>query len=336
MKVVLYHDNCQDGLFAAFAAWTKFGADALYIPVNYAPLHSLSPQDALAHVFSEVNCQRSQAAGNSRYRVSAVTASNYADIDLIVVDFSFPVAHFMHHLQVFKSVLVLDHHHSSLQAYSAAYNHSVQEYGWKYFFPADNATVVFSEKESGAKLAWMYFHPHTEVPKYIEHVSDRDLWTFKLPSTKEFHVGCQALRDENFARLEGLVNTEYRKILQTGETLLKEVERRIESTKQSLVLPTRLRLNGQEHRCALVNAPADITSDLGNSLIRDGYDVAVVYNIKPSKQVGCGVRSRAGVDGSLLAAHYGGGGHQQAAGFSLDLPTLVEILNAPVWEVGHG
>lgn len=336
MKVVLYHDNCQDGLFAAFTAWTKFGADALYIPVNYSPLHSLSPEDALAHVFSEASCQRAHATGNSRHRVSAVTVSNYADIDLIVVDFSFPVAHFIHHTKVFKSVLVLDHHHSSLQAYSAAYNHSVQEHGWKHFFPANNATVVFSEKESGAKLAWMYFHPHLGVPKHIEHVSDRDLWTFKMAFTKEFYAGCRALQDGNFAHLGTLVNNEYRKILQTGETLLQEMERRIENTKRSLVIPTRLRLNGEEYRCALVNAPADITSDLGNSLIHDGYDVVVVYNIKPSKQAGCGVRSRAGVDGSLLAAHYGGGGHQQAAGFSVDLPTLVEILNAPVWEVGHG
>lgn len=34
-NVVLYHANCQDGTGAAFAAWKKFGDNAVYLPVQY-------------------------------------------------------------------------------------------------------------------------------------------------------------------------------------------------------------------------------------------------------------------------------------------------------------
>ena len=30
--VVIYHDQCRDGLGAAYAAWKKFGENASYIP----------------------------------------------------------------------------------------------------------------------------------------------------------------------------------------------------------------------------------------------------------------------------------------------------------------
>lgn len=33
--VVVYHDNCSDGMGAALAAWLKFGEHAEYIPANY-------------------------------------------------------------------------------------------------------------------------------------------------------------------------------------------------------------------------------------------------------------------------------------------------------------
>ena len=40
--------------------------------------------------------------------------------------------------------------------------------------------------KSGATLAWEFFHPGKEAPKFIQYITDRDLWKWELPYSKEF------------------------------------------------------------------------------------------------------------------------------------------------------
>ena len=53
MKVVLFHKNCHDGLFSAFAFWKKFGGrDTVFIEVNYKPIQDMKPMEALDYIFN--------------------------------------------------------------------------------------------------------------------------------------------------------------------------------------------------------------------------------------------------------------------------------------------
>jgi len=73
--IVIYHDNCSDGAGAAYAAWTKLGDAAEYVPAHYGN----EPPD--------------------------VTGK-----EVYIVDFSYPREVLLDMQQKAKSLLVLDHH----------------------------------------------------------------------------------------------------------------------------------------------------------------------------------------------------------------------------------
>ena len=50
----------------------------------------------------------------------------------------------------------------------------------------DISNTIFDMKKSGAMLAWEFFHPGKEAPKFIQYIQDRDLWQWELPYSKEF------------------------------------------------------------------------------------------------------------------------------------------------------
>lgn len=333
MKVVLFHTNCTDGLFAAYAAWHKFGDDALYIPVNYKPIQDISATEALNYIFSEHTGKRVDEVGNSRYKVTDVTPDKYKDIDLYVVDYSFPVHHFLEHCSAFKSVTVLDHHEKAIRDYCDVFPHSDVQGTWKVLMPFDNAHLVFSEKESGAKLAWMYFHTDIEVPKVIELVSDRDLYTFNLQYTRPFHAGIRGLGEKNFAKLHHLVTMDLARVLDLGIHFEKATNSRIASTREANTQLIKIRIDGVDYKAAIVNSYPDIASDLCASLIKF-YDcnLAISYNIHAGRNVGCSIRSN-NEKAIVVGEHFGGGGHKNASGFHISLAELMNILTTGFLEI---
>ena len=86
-----------------------------------------------------------------------------------------------------KRVVWLDHHKTAFemwcgedylsiaQAYEAGEPRTTESY------------VLLDNRQSGAHIAWRYFHPNTEVPMLIQHIDDYDRWQFKLDGTKEFN-----------------------------------------------------------------------------------------------------------------------------------------------------
>lgn len=332
MKVVLFHTNCTDGLFAAYAAWQKFDNDALYIPVNYKPIQDQTATEALEYIFSKHMGKRVDPIGNSKHKVTDVTPEMYKDIDLFVVDYSFPVHHFLEHCAVFNSVTLLDHHEKAINDYCATFPHTVGEHGWKQIKPFDNAEIVFSEKESGAKLAWMYFHDD-EVPKTFELVSDRDLFTFNLQYTRPFHAGIRGLGEKNFEKLDFLVNNDLPRVLDLGIHFERATNARIESTREANAKDILVRVDGKDYRGVMVNSYPDIASDLCASIIKThGCNFAIAYNIHGGLNVGCSIRS----DNEMslrVSEHFGGGGHKNASGFHLSLAELVNILSTGLLEV---
>jgi len=332
MKVVIYHTNCNDGLFAALCAWQKFGMDALYIPVNYKPIQEMEPMDALRFIFSKETAKSVDAIGNSKYKVQDVTEENYKDVELFVLDYSFPVDHFITHCGEFKSVTVLDHHEKAIKDYCEIFHHIVDNNGWKVLTPFDNCKLIFAEKESGAKLSWMYFNPGVEVPGYIELVSDRDLWKFKLEYTRSFHAGIKTLNESNFRALEQNVKFGINRILDLGKYSERMVNDRIKALKNSNCRFITIHHKGKRYKAGLVNCYLDIASDLCAKIIKDEEcKIAIAYNIHRDDIVGCSIRSNNEL-AMPIAERFGGGGHLNASGFSITLDQLFNILTTGILE----
>jgi nanoRNase/pAp phosphatase (c-di-AMP/oligoRNAs hydrolase) len=92
-------------------------------------------------------------------------------------------------------------------------------------------------------------------------------------------------------------------------------------------------------RCAVVNSNYVFTSELCHTLIKElGTEIALSYYIKEDNVVNVSLRSNGKVDVSAIAKQYpGGGGHNDAAGFVMNLHALLStVLYVPVIQPTKG
>ena len=321
--VVLFHAQCTDGMFAAYAHYLHKGskADTVYIPVGYTGLRDKSPEEVVEFLLGEI--------------------TDIKERDVYILDFSFDPVVLELMGEKANSVLILDHHLSASKIYSDHYQEEAKD-GILKLDITDNIRVFFDMNRSGAMIAFNYFFPgvSTEnVPITFKWVQDRDLWKFEYGNTKEFAAGIRHhtanltfKKVEDFQVLHNLLEHELTKIISSGTLLVTERDDRVNREKKNgykLVW-----ING--HKVAFINAPLDIASELGNSIVMDGkVGIVVVYVIAPGRnanersdtpKVLCSIRSHDDVDSLFLAKHYGGGGHAQANGCSITLDQLNVFL----------
>jgi oligoribonuclease NrnB/cAMP/cGMP phosphodiesterase (DHH superfamily) len=232
-----------------------------------------------------------------------------SDTDLInsevyIMDFSFPkdVLEKVHGIA--KKVLVLDHHDTAEK----------QLTGLDF--------AIFDQTKSGAMLAWEYFHPGTPAPRLIQYVQDRDLWKFKLPSSKEINAVIQSynigsIQDfEIFSQISTKMENDkiLEVIIQEGAAILRSVDQVTNlAIKRSLRF---VELCG--YTIPVVNSSifeSEICAKL-NRLYPDSPFSATYYDLKNGEEQAWSLRSLpGGFDVSQIALQFGGGGHKNASGF---------------------
>ncbi len=150
-NVLIFHHPCQDGFMSAVIARYHFGPGCcLFDGRNYD-----KPYDpSLLGI----------CAGKAVY----------------ILDFSMPLENLRELAAVANSVLVLDHHKSFAERLG------VPEGVIKYDFQEKNLTIQFDVEKCGAELAWDFFvGEKVPKPQLLSYVADRDLWTWKLPGSRE-------------------------------------------------------------------------------------------------------------------------------------------------------
>ena len=85
-----------------------------------------------------------------------------------ILDFSYKNDVTKQMIKSAKDLIVIDHHKSAMVELH------------------DISNTHFDMTKSGAMLAWEFFHPGKEPPKFINYIEDRDLWKWELPYSKEF------------------------------------------------------------------------------------------------------------------------------------------------------
>lgn len=328
MKVVLFHKNCQDGLFAAFSFWKKYGAkDILFIEVNYKPIQDLSPMAALEYIFNS-HIRHPSIFNTTAFNFTEVPKNKFSEMELYILDYCVPVEHAKLYATLFKSILILDHHKTAIDQYvkECSLIEDIANPNWKIVNIANNCKVVFSETESGAKLTYRYLNPGQEAPDYIELVSDYDLWKFSIPGSKNFHYGIKLLDPESFIYLEMLLNSYRQDIVNVGQKFKKYENGIIEKISDSNCIGVVVKIKGIDYKGCMINAYPDIRNDLCDMQIKNGYDLAMCYNIKADGNVVFSLRSRKGLDTTPLSLMYNGGGHENASSFTISSAELASII----------
>lgn len=217
------------------------------------------------------------------------------DRDVFMVDFSYkrPVLEAMRDRA--KSITVLDHHKTA---------------------EADlrdllGVQTVFDMNRSGARIAWDYWFSGHEPPRTLLHVEDRDLWRFALPMTREIQANVFSYPYE-IAVWDGLMSADPAELAREGAA----IERKHHKDIRELlgVVTRRMTIGG--YSVPVANLPYIHVSDAAHELGK-GEPFAACYWDTPSGRT-FGLRSDAhGVDVSEVAKQYGGGGHRNAAGFTV-------------------
>jgi len=230
---------------------------------------------------------------------------------VFIVDFSFP-REVLLGLHERCEVRVIDHHATAQEALKGL--HFAQ----------------FDMTKSGAVLTWEYFHPNVPVPEMLLFVQDRDLWQWKLPHSEAINAGLWRGTPRDFAVWMDL---EY--LWDRGVTTAKE---RLQAAGEAIAFSDKLMVRNLcrapvwlrvlNYTVPAVNSPV-LQSEIGHQLLCDYpcSPFAAVWWILEDGQPTFSLRSRKeGVDVSVIAKEFGGGGHKAAAGFRPR--KMFEILEA--------
>jgi oligoribonuclease NrnB/cAMP/cGMP phosphodiesterase (DHH superfamily) len=218
---------------------------------------------------------------------------------LFILDFSYPRSVLLELRQRMAAVVVLDHHAGAERELAGL------------------DSCHFDNSKSGAVLAWNYFHPSLPTPALLEYIEDRDLWRWQLPYSREVSAGLR-LYPFDF-RVWDTLNTS--SLITEGSAVMRYQEQLIKAA-VARASPEPL---GAWQGIPTVNATC-LWSEIGEALVAEYPDApfAAVWDERTNKQ-GDAVRqyslrsAKGGQDVSVVAKQWGGGGHVNAAGFSIVL-----------------
>jgi oligoribonuclease NrnB/cAMP/cGMP phosphodiesterase (DHH superfamily) len=291
-SLVIYHASCADGYTAAWVAY------------RYGHLRGLSHAPELW--YAQYGSDPPDVTGR----------------DVVIVDFSYPLDVMLELAKKAKSIICLDHHKTVAD--------EVKDLDW----------VTFDNDKSGAMLAWDYFVEFgmgewIDPPKLVgetlcRYVQDRDLWRWELPNSKEISAALtlSKMGIDEWTHFAQQLETNIETLLERGATVLAMQNLWAEQKTKHATLRT---IRGFEVPC--VNLAVKLQSEVGHMLVdvedpppfsasffltqQNGDEIAV-FSLRSTER---------GEDVGAIAKSFGGGGHRNAAGFSVPLSDLFEGLN---------
>jgi oligoribonuclease NrnB/cAMP/cGMP phosphodiesterase (DHH superfamily) len=233
------------------------------------------------------------------------------DRAVYLVDFSYPRETLIKILETAKSVILLDHHKSMFEDLKD-FKHPN--------FDMSHSTEVYS----GAMIAWYYTKSaidRVEAPPILRHIQDRDLWKFELPYTREIMaaVFSHPFSFEYFDWLMDLDPYDYEDLKMQGAAILRVEDKAI----KSIIKATKRSINPELspeiswNSWCLINSPPMYASEIGSKLSEEYPIVAIYHDTAYDRKFSLRSKTGTTIDVSIIAKHYGGGGHKHAAGFAV-------------------
>lgn len=296
---VAYHKACADGTAAAYlASICPLFSSAQFIPISHA--------------------EKSEKMLND-------LVESMKDGVVLFVDLAPPESIIDKLLTAVTSLIILDHHKTSEYLLQDRYqNH-----------PKLNITL--DKERSGVRLMfdWIYSFSDGErsgrkyaPPWWVEHIEDKDLWTWKIAGSKSTNAYMSALDIfETPEKFGEMITTHSREFFEVkGDAMLATINMQVEkSSKKAIdaVLP----FGEMKVKVKVVETSFDMINDIGDYLCKKSVnppDIALMYSYNPETQkFACSLRS-AGFNTEMISKAYGGGGHLCSSGFGTTVLKIVD------------
>lgn len=259
-------------------------------------------------------------------------------------------------------IINIDHHATNLEAHNTKdYNHLVSNDRYKTFFSnrysgaglawiyctmgSDQETLDDAEL-NGIDLLGEPFV--SNVPPIVHYVQDGDIWTWKYrsasePFTTTLRAHCasasdiiELFGDELISHPDNASNKYfklYEDYITSGIAIMMYRQSLINSAKKG-VEKIAVNIDGIKYNGLLVNTHLALSSHLLNQLVdeNDSIKFAIAWCREGgdkylSSEYQFSIRSNSDFDCSIIAKHFGGGGHKQACGFKVinndELATII-------------
>lgn len=199
------------------------------------------------------------------------------------------------------------------------YDHHVTQMSRMSEFEASGRckTVEYSNTRSGAGLAWRLFHPNSPAPWWVRYAEDYDLWTHELPHSFAVNEAFSLWElDDPF--FQDWLYSNQDQTIQTGTSLLAQANK----LRQELVKSAKILHTEEFGDVAFVHCPnKGLTSNLIGFVQLAQRNVRLVISAHSfadpfSSKITFSARSTDGSARVLAKRFPGGGGHDNAAGFT--------------------
>ncbi|MDU4250510.1 phosphohydrolase [Pseudomonas sp.] len=250
---------------------------------------------------------------------------------VVLVDFSYSREDLLQMSEIAKGVLIIDHHKTAAEALAGfpqvancrAWTHSAK-------FGSRTVFTCFDMERSGAGLTWDFFFPNQPRPALINHIEDRDLWRFALEGTREVQANLFSY-PYDFEVWDQLAATPAEALRADGIA----IERKHHKDIGELLRAVQRSMTIGGHNVPAANLPHIYSSDAGHVMAQNA-PFAACYWDTPKGRTFSLRSSDDGLDVSAIAKLYGGGGHRNAAGFSVgyDHPLAYNAPALKCFQVG--
>ena len=303
-NVVFYHDPCIDGFTAAFLA-----AKAIT---------STHPEE-LPHLvpikYGDVTCidDLLRLVGKEGYKGKTV----------YILDFSFPKPLMDWLFDNASYTVWLDHHKTAFEMYGQP-----ADKFWQ--MSEDNRLIWLDPYASGAMLAWRYFFFQADsapTPELIYVVDDYDRWAFQLVETKEANAFIKS-QPRTFDSWDAMLKMTAHEMASQGRGIQKYEEHLVVQMIEAPDAVHTITLGAGTVEGLAINGPGFLVSALGHALCKESGSFGAVWQYESEGRIKVSLRSEGSFDVSELAKLFGGGGHKNAAGFSIEIePFFYNLLD---------
>ena len=209
---------------------------------------------------------------------------------------------------------VLDHHISGYEELKALEKEN------------PNLSYIFDNNKSGASLAWAHFFKGKEIPKFIWHVEDGDIWKMEDRYHTDLVNTYASIYMDNIDKYIEMINSDIEEIYKIAKPIYEYREALIDYYIRNAQA---LHLKIGEHVIKAYNVASirPVVSQFGNIVSEKTKETIVMFKIF-GDHVNLSFRSAGDFKPSAreLAVFLGGGGHERASGATMPLKDFIENL----------
>lgn len=229
---------------------------------------------------------------------------NLQDCHLVLADFSYKRPVLEQIKKVALSITILDHHESEEK--------DIVDFSNNY----PDVKYIFDNKKSGSGIVWDLLYPEDEIAPLIAHIQDRDLWQFCLPKTREV-LATLASYPMDFGSWLTCFNSDINDLIAEG----KVIRRYQQEVGKTILRNTHRTTFDKYNGIPIVNCPWFLISEIVGTLSQ-GEMFAMGYFDSNTRRHFSLRSQKSGINVYEIARRYGGGGHRNAAGFTVPLRKL--------------